>query len=49
VTGYDIQSTPGVEFVSVDPQYIRDKSDPPIQDVDDNADDFYWLNRGGAE
>ena len=47
VTGYDIQSTPGVEFVSVDPQYIRDKSDPPVQDDNDNADNFYWLNRGG--
>lgn len=49
VTGYDIQSTPGVEFVSVDPQYIRDKSEPPIQDADDNADDYYWLNRGGEQ
>ena len=47
VTGYDIQSTPGVEFVSVDPQYIRDKSDPPIQGANDSDDDFYWLNRGG--
>lgn len=49
VTGYDIQSTPGVEFVSVDPQYIRDKSEPPIQSASDSADDFYWLNRGGEE
>ena len=49
VTGYDIQSTPGVEFVSVDPQYIRDKSDPPVQTDEDNADDFYWLNRGGEQ
>lgn len=49
VTGYDIQSTPGVEFVSVDPQYIRDKSEPPIQNASDSADDFYWLNRGGEE
>ena len=49
VTGYDIQSTPGVEFVSVDPQYVRDKSDPPIQNADDSDDDFYWLNRGGEE
>ena len=47
VTGYDIQSTPGVEFVSVDPQYIRDHSEPPTQDDNDNADDFFWLNRGG--
>ena len=47
VTGYDIQSTPGVEFVSVDPQYIRDKSQPPQRTVEDNADDFYWLEKGG--
>ena len=49
VTGYDIQSTPGVEFVSVDPQYLRDHSEPPVQTSEDNADDFYWLNRGGEE
>lgn len=47
VTGYDIQSTPGVEFVSVDPQYLRDHSDPPIQSASDKDEDFYWLNRGG--
>jgi len=29
VTGYDIQSTPGVEFVSVDPIYEFDLSAPP--------------------
>ena len=46
VTGYDIQSTPGVEFVSVDPQYIRDHSAPPVQTEDDNAEDFFWLNKG---
>lgn len=47
VTGYDIQSTPGVEYVSVDPTYIRDKSDKPKQDSTDNNEDFYWLNNGG--
>ena len=49
VTGYDIQSTPGVEFVSVDPQYIRDLTDPPAQTEEDDSDDFFWINRGGAE
>ena len=47
VTGYDIQSTPGVEFVSVDPQYIRDLSEPPIQSAEDSDDDFFWINKGG--
>jgi hypothetical protein len=29
VTGYDIQSTPGVEYVTVDPVYIRDLGPMP--------------------
>jgi len=49
VTGYDIQSTPGVEFVSVDPQYIRDLSEPPIQSATDPDSDFFWINKGGDE
>ena len=48
VTGYDIQSTPGVEFVSVDPQYIRDLTPPPVQSDEDKEEDFYWINRGGS-
>ena len=47
VTGYDIQSTPGVEFVSVDPQYIRDLTEPPIQSAEDSDSDFFWINKGG--
>ena len=46
VTGYDIHSNPGVEFVSVDPQYIRDLTPPPEQTSEDNPDDFYWINKG---
>ena len=46
VTGYDIQSTPGVEFVSVDPQYVRDLTPPPEQTAEDDKDDFFWINRG---
>ena len=33
VTGYDIQSTPGVEYVSVDPVYLRDHTPAPEQTV----------------
>lgn len=47
VTGYDIQPTPGVEFVSVDPQYIRDLTEPPIQSAEDSDNDFFWINKGG--
>ena len=46
VTGYDIQSTPGVEYVTVDPVYLRDNSEKPVQQPEDNSDDFYWLNGG---
>ena len=48
VTGYDTQSTPGVEFVSVDPQYIRDLTPPPEKKEEDKDEDFFWIN-GGAE
>ena len=46
VTGYDIQSTPGVEYVTVDPVYLRDNSPAPEQSVEDNPEDYYWLNGG---
>ena len=46
VTGYDIHSNPGVQFVSVDPQYIRDLTPPPEQQPGDDPDDFFWINKG---
>lgn len=46
VTGYDIQSTAGVEFVTIDPIYLYDNSEKPVQTPTDNPDDFYWLNGG---
>ena len=49
VTGYDIHSNPGVEFVSVDPQYIRDLTPPPEQTPEDNDEDFFWINNGGED
>lgn len=48
VTGYDIISTPGVEYVTIDPVYLRDNSTPPVQKEEDNPAEFFWLN-GGAE
>lgn len=48
VTGYDIISTPGVEYVTVDPVYLRDHSAPPVQKEEDDPAKFFWLN-GGAE
>lgn len=48
VTGYDIISTPGIEYVTVDPVYLRDNSEPPVQKEEDDPAEFFWLN-GGAE
>lgn len=48
VTGYDINSTPGVEYVTVDPVYLRDNSQAPIQSEDDDPAQFFWFN-GGVE
>lgn len=46
VTGFDIQSTPGVEFVSVDPVYEFDQTPPPTQKPGDSDEDFFWFNGG---
>ena len=47
VTGYDINSTPGVEYVTIDPCYLRDNSQAPAQTPDDDPAQFFWFN-GGA-
>ena len=46
VTGYDIHSTPGVEYVTIDPVYLRDHTPIPEQKPEDNPDDLYWLTGG---
>ena len=46
VTGYDIHSTPGVEYVSVDPMYVKDSTPAPEKKPEDNSEDYYWLNGG---
>lgn len=49
VTGYDIQSTPGVEYVTVDPVYLRDESPIPTKTPEDNDKDFFWFEGGIQE
>ena len=49
VTGYDVNSTPGVEYVTVDPVYLRDNSELPAQKEDDDPAVWYWLSLGGVE
>lgn len=46
VTGYDIHSSPGVEYVTVDPVYLRDNSPAPEQTKEDDPKKFYWFNGG---
>jgi len=46
VTGYDIQSTDGVEYVTIDPIYEYDLSAPPEQTHEDSPEEFYWINMG---
>lgn len=43
VTGYDIQSSEGVEYVTVDPTYKRDESATPVPKSGDNPNDYFWL------
>ena len=43
VTGYDIQSSEGVEYVSVDPAYIRDETPAPQLQPGEDPDDYFWL------
>lgn len=47
VTGFDIVSTPGVMYVSMDPTFVKDLTPPPEKETDDLDTDFFWL--GGAE
>lgn len=46
VTGYDINSTPGVEYVTVDPIYLYDNSPAPEKQEGDNEEDYFWLEGG---
>ena len=46
VTGYDIQSSEGVEYVTVDPIYEYDLTPPPQQGQGDDPSDFFWFNGG---
>ena len=48
VTGFDTQSTPGVEFVSVDPVYEFDLTPPPAQPSDADETEYFWFNGGVA-
>lgn len=46
VSGYDLQSTEGVQYVTVDPIYEYDLTPSPEQKATDDPAEFYWLNGG---
>ena len=43
VTGYDIQSTEGCEYVTIDPVYEYDLSAAPTPPTDYTGDDYFWF------
>lgn len=47
VTGYDIQSSEGVEYVTVDPIYEYDLTPAPKKQEGDSDESFFWLEGGG--
>lgn len=46
VTEFDINSTPGVNYVSVDPVPVRDIPEAPVPTATDKKEDFFWLQGG---
>lgn len=46
VTEFDINSTPGVNYVTVDPVPLREKIELPEPTKTDNKEDFFWLQGG---
>lgn len=46
VTEFDIHSTPGVNYVTVDLVPIRDEQIVPEQTATDRSEDFFWLQGG---
>lgn len=46
VTGYDFQSSEGVEYVTIDPVYEFDLTPAPMKQENDTDEDFFWLNGG---
>jgi hypothetical protein len=46
VSGLDINSTPGVAYVTVDPVPVREKQEPPEKDTSEEDTNFFWLQGG---
>lgn len=46
VTGYDIHSTPGVEYATLNPVYIQNQAPAPDKSDEDSSEVYFWLNGG---
>ena len=46
VKEFDINSTPGVNYVTVDPVVLREKAEIPQYKEDDKKEDYFWLQGG---
>lgn len=46
ITGYDLISTEGVEYVTMDPVYEYDLTPAPEQTSESEETDFFWFNGG---
>ena len=44
VTGFDVISTPGVEYVSVDPIYVYNKEPKPEIETGDKLENHFWFD-----
>lgn len=47
ITGYDIISTGGVEFITLRPTYIHDLTTAPQREGEDTDSEWFWLEKGG--
>ena len=43
VKAFDINSTPGVEYVTVDPVPLRDKTPAPEKKPEEKSENYFWL------
>ena len=48
VKEFDINSTPGINYVTVDPVPVREETTVPKKTENDKKEDFFWL-QGGAQ
>lgn len=46
IAEFDVNSTPGVSYITVDPVPVRNLTPPPAQESADEKEEFFWLNGG---